>query len=97
MDVEVVVGVGEFLRAVVFDLWENEGGEGGGGAGGGGGVFGEDGRVMGYACTGDTGLLAWCPYGCGTGQCGGRGCRATRRGQRQPGLWVLLIRAQVVV
>lgn len=31
VDVEVGVGVGEFLRGGVRDLWEDEGGEGRGG------------------------------------------------------------------
>lgn len=52
VDVEVVVGVSEFLRRVVGDFREDEGGEGGRGGGGRGGVFREDGGGVGYACTG---------------------------------------------
>jgi hypothetical protein len=51
VDVELCLvdgGVGGGFVGVV-EAWEDEGDEGGGVGGGGGGVFGEDGRVVGYA------------------------------------------------
>lgn len=49
MDEVLLVGIGELLRLVMFDLGKDDGGEGAGAGAGGGSVFGEDGSAVGYA------------------------------------------------